>query len=152
MANPKKVCACECFYRQIGKLGYHDVHLTITHQSFPLPFVLQWKETQGGLPLPEISTFFCSVHLDWQPLTSRFPPFGLYTQGDCFGGYMSKYVCLVQLMSLDLIKTVLEWYKIQLFSNPAILQPIKRLFRENIIHYQAKKLSDSYECMSLFCC
>lgn len=100
-----------------------------------LALPVQWKETQGGMSLPEISTFFSVLaHIDWQPLIPHFPPFGLYTQGDCFLGYMSGYVCLVELMSPDLIKTVLEWYKTQLFSNPVILQPIKRLFRENIMH------------------
>lgn len=123
------MCACECFWKQIGMLGYHDVHLTINQQSCSLPFLLQWK-----VLLSEITFLSSSAHIDWQPLISHFPPFGLYTQGDCFLGYMNGYVCLVELMSPDLIKTLLEWCKTQSFSNPVILQPIKRLFRENITH------------------
>lgn len=43
--------------------------------------------------------------------TSHFPPFGLYTQYYYVLGYKTGYVCLVELMSIDPIKTVLEWYK-----------------------------------------
>lgn len=118
------------------------MHLTITQQSFLLLSVLQWKATQGGVPLPKISIICSSLaHIDWLPFTSRFPPLGLFAQGDCFLGYLSKCVCLVELMRLDLQKTVLEWYKTQSFSNPIILQSFKRLFRENIMHFVRLKNS-----------
>lgn len=110
-------------------------------RSHSLPFMLQWKET-GRNATSKTSTFLSSsAHIHWQPLTSHVPPFGLYTHCDCFLGYLSGYICLVELMSLDPIKTVLGWHKTQSFSNPVILQPIKRLFRENIIHFVKLKNS-----------
>lgn len=103
----------ECVFKdRLGNRAPNDVHLTVTQQLFLLPFTLQWKETEGGVLHPETSIFLSSLaHIDWQPLTSHFPPFDLYIQDVCFLGYMSGYVSLVELMSLDHIKTVLHWYK-----------------------------------------
>lgn len=42
---------------------------------------------------------------------SHPPPFDAHIQDDCFLGYLSGYVSLVELVSLDPIKTVLQWYK-----------------------------------------
>lgn len=58
-----------------------------------------------------------SADIDWQPLTSFSPPFALYTQGDCFFSYMSGYICLVEFMRLDPIKTVLQPYKTIVFKS-----------------------------------
>ena len=69
-----------------------------------------------------------------------FPSSGFIHTRWLFGGLYGEYGCLVQLMSFDLIKTVLKWHKTQLFSNPGILQPIKRLFKENIMHFIRLKI------------